>query len=126
MSLLKSASTIGGMTLISRIFGFFRDILIASRLGTGPVADAFFIAFRFPNLFRTIFAEGAFNSAFIPLFAGKLTKDGQASAKDFAEHILAFLLLVLLIFTSIMQIFMPWMMVLLAPGFHGNADQFDL
>ena len=69
MSLMRSAAVVGGMTIISRILGFVRDVLIASVLGTGLVADAFFVAFRFPNLFRRLFAEGAFNSAFVPLFA---------------------------------------------------------
>jgi putative peptidoglycan lipid II flippase len=69
MKLYKSFATVGGLTLLSRILGFVRDVLAAAVLGTGPVADAFYVAFRFPNLFRRLFGEGAFNSAFIPLFA---------------------------------------------------------
>ncbi|HTN96432.1 MAG TPA: lipid II flippase MurJ, partial [Nordella sp.] len=67
MSLFKSAATVGGLTLVSRAAGFIRDMLTASVLGTGPVAQAFVVAFRFPNLFRSLFAEGAFNSAFVPM-----------------------------------------------------------
>ena len=72
MSLLRSAATVGGTTLISRLLGFLRAVMMAAALGTGPIADAFFVAFRFPNMFRSIFAEGAFNSAFVPLFAKRL------------------------------------------------------
>ncbi|MGH6830869.1 MAG: lipid II flippase MurJ, partial [Methylocella sp.] len=68
MSLLKSAATVGGLTMVSRVLGFVRDQLVAFTIGTGPVAEAFFVALRFPNLFRALFAEGAFNSAFVPLF----------------------------------------------------------
>jgi putative peptidoglycan lipid II flippase len=67
MSLLRNFATVGGATATSRVLGFVRDIFVAAALGTGPVADAFFVAFRFPNLFRRLFAEGAFNSAFVPL-----------------------------------------------------------
>src|SRR5258708_31993946 len=70
MSLLRSFATVGGYTMASRVLGFVRDILTAAFLGAGPVADAFFIAQRLPNLFRSLFAEGAFNAAFVPLFAG--------------------------------------------------------
>ena len=69
MKLYRSFATVGGLTMVSRVLGFLRDILIAAVLGTGAVADAFFVAFRFPNLFRRLFGEGAFNSAFVPLFA---------------------------------------------------------
>ena len=77
MNLFRSAATVGGYTMMSRVLGFVRELLIAAFLGTGPIADAFFAAFRFPNLFRRLFAEGAFNSAFIPLFA----KSWKAAAK---------------------------------------------
>ncbi len=70
MVLLRSIATVGGLTMVSRVFGFARDILIAAILGAGPVADVFFVAFKFPNLFRRLFAEGAFAAAFVPLFAG--------------------------------------------------------
>ena len=72
MSILKNTAIVGGLTMISRVLGFVRDVLVANVLGTGPVADAFVVAFRFPNLFRRFFAEGAFNSAFVPLYAKRL------------------------------------------------------
>jgi putative peptidoglycan lipid II flippase len=78
MALLRSFATVGGYTGVSRVLGFLRDILIADQLGTGPIADAFFVAFRLPNLFRRLFGEGAFNAAFVPLFARRLEQDGEA------------------------------------------------
>ena len=79
MSLYKSFATVGGLTMVSRVLGFVRDILIAGALGSGAIADAFFVAFRFPNLFRRLFGEGAFNSAFVPLFAKRLEGEGEAA-----------------------------------------------
>ena len=76
MSLFRSIATVGSWTMGSRLLGFVRDILMASALGTGMVADAFFVAFKFPNFFRRLFAEGAFNAAFVPLFGERLEKDG--------------------------------------------------
>ncbi|HBC53657.1 MAG TPA: lipid II flippase MurJ, partial [Alphaproteobacteria bacterium] len=76
MSLLRSAMTVGAATMLSRVLGFVRDILMAAMVGAGPVADAFFVAFKLPNLFRRLFAEGAFNAAFIPLFSGRLESQG--------------------------------------------------
>jgi len=127
MNLLKGAATVGGMTMISRVLGFVRDILIATFLGTGPVADAWVVAFRFPNLFRRFFAEGAFNSAFVPLYSKRLEGEGPAAAKSFAEEAQAGLGSVLLVFSVILMIFMPWAMIALAPGFlFGEGEQFDL
>ena len=97
MALLRNFFMVGAATALSRVLGFARDMLMAAALGTGPVADAFFVAFRFPNLFRRIFAEGAFNAAFVPLFARRLEGDGAASARQFAEQALAGLLFVLLL-----------------------------
>jgi putative peptidoglycan lipid II flippase len=77
MSLIRQFASVGGATLLSRLFGFVRETMIAGALGAGPVADAFYTAFRFPNLFRRLFAEGAFNSAFIPLFARTLEGRGR-------------------------------------------------
>ncbi|WP_119388760.1 murein biosynthesis integral membrane protein MurJ [Taklimakanibacter lacteus] len=126
MTLLKSAATVGGLTLVSRVAGFIRDILTASVLGTGPVAQAFVVAFRFPNLFRSLFAEGAFNSAFVPMFAKKLEGGGEAEARSFAEDIFAVMFAWLLFFTAVAQIAMPLLMYVIAPGFAGDADKFDL
>ena len=126
MSMLKNFATVGVATLASRVLGFARDILIAASLGSGPVADAFFVAFRLPNLFRRLFAEGAFNSAFIPIFAGSLQEDGPKGARRVAEEILAGLLFVLLIFTAVAELAMPWMIHILAPGFNEDPSKFDL
>jgi len=91
MALLRSVATVGSYTAISRVFGFIRDVLTAAVLGTGPVADAFFVAQRLPNLFRSLFAEGAFSAAFVPLFAGTMADHGKESARIFAEDALAVL-----------------------------------
>ncbi len=126
MSLFRSAATVGGFTLASRVLGFVRDMLLAGVLGTGPVTDAFVVAFRFPNLFRRLFGEGAFNSAFVPLFARHLEADGETGGRRFAEEVLSVLLVTLLVFTAIAEILMPWLMYLIAPGFAGDPDKFDL
>jgi len=126
MALLRSAATVGAYTLASRVLGFVRDILIAAVLGAGPVADAFFVAFRFPNLFRRLVAEGAFAAAFVPLFARRLEEQGKSAARAFAEETLAVLLSALLLFTILVEIAMPWLMRGLAPGFADAPDTFAL
>ncbi len=126
MSLLRNFATVGGATLSSRVLGFVRDVLIAAVLGTGAVADAYFVAFRFPNLFRRLFAEGAFNSAFIPLFARALEGEGRRAARKFAEEALSGLVLVLLLVIAVAEIAMPVLMYVLAPGFIADAGKFDL
>ena len=125
MNLVRSATTVGGMTMISRVMGFVRDILIAGVLGAGPIADAFFVAFRFPNLFRRLFAEGAFNAAFVPLFARELEEGGTVAARNFAQEALSVLLATLLIFTLIAELSMPWLMFAIAPGFADLPQSFD-
>jgi putative peptidoglycan lipid II flippase len=126
MSLLRPVATVGSYTLISRIFGFVRDILTAAILGAGPVADAFFVAQRLPNLFRSLFAEGAFSAAFVPLFAGTMAEHGRESARIFAEEALAVLLAALLGFVLLGEIFMPEVMQVIAPGFSKEPGKFDL
>lgn len=126
MNLLRSAATVGGMTGISRVLGFVRDVMIAASLGTGAIADAYFVAFRFPNLFRRLFAEGAFNSAFIPLFAGRLEAEGHEAARKFGNEALSVLFWVLLIFSGLAELFMPWLMMVFAPGFMEDPAKFDL
>jgi putative peptidoglycan lipid II flippase len=126
MNLARAAATVGGMTMISRVLGFVRDILIAGFLGTGPVADAFFAAFKFPNLFRRLFAEGAFNSAFVPLFAKRLEGEGPEAARRFGEEALAVLLTALILLTALAEIAMPWLMYVIAPGFAADPDKFDM
>jgi len=126
MKLYRAFATVGGLTMISRVFGFLRDILIAATLGSGAVADTFFVAFRFPNLFRRLFGEGAFNSAFVPLFAKQLEGEGKEAARAFAEEALAGLVFVILVITVLAEIAMPFLMLGLAPGFNANPDKFDL
>lgn len=126
MKLYRSFATVGGLTLLSRILGFVRDILAAAVLGTGMVADAFFVAFRFPNLFRRLFGEGAFNSAFVPLFAGKLEAEGKEAARAFASEALSGLTFIIVLLSAVCMITMPWLMLLLAPGFKDTPDKFDL
>ena len=126
MSLLKSAATVGGFTLISRVLGFLRDQLIAFTLGTGFVAEAFFVAQRFPNLFRALFAEGAFNNAFVPLFTKRIEGDGADKARVFAAEVFSVLLAWLLLFSALAMIAMPLAIYIIAPGFSGDAAKFDL
>ena len=126
MRLLSAIATVGGYTLASRVLGFARDILIAGLLGAGPVADAFFVAFKLPNFFRRLFAEGAFAAAFIPLFTRILTEDGADAARRFSAGVLSVLIAILLVFCTAMQIAMPWAMYLFAPGFADDPEKFDL
>jgi putative peptidoglycan lipid II flippase len=126
MSLLKSAMQVGGFTLASRLLGFVRDQLIAFTVGTGPVAEAFFVAQRLPNLFRALFAEGAFNNAFVPQFARKVEGEGRDHAFAFGRRMLSVLFVWMIVFCALAMIFMPWLMPLLAPGFKGNAEQLAL
>ncbi|WP_321500402.1 murein biosynthesis integral membrane protein MurJ [Breoghania sp.] len=126
MSLLRNFATVGGATAASRVLGFMRDVMIAGFIGTGPVADAFFVAFRLPNLFRRLFAEGAFNSAFVPLFARSLEEDGRDGARRFAEEVLAALFWLLVGLTALAEIAMPALVWVLAPGFTDDAEKFDL
>jgi putative peptidoglycan lipid II flippase len=109
MSLLRNVGTIGGLTAVSRMFGFARDILLARVLGAGGVADAWQLAFQLPNLFRRLFAEGAFASAFVPLFNRHMT-EGESEAKAFAGEVLAVLLPILVAFGAMMMLAMPWVL----------------
>lgn len=126
MSLVRSVATVGGLTLVSRVLGFVRDQLIAFTLGTGFVAQAFIIAQRFPNLFRTLFAEGAFNSAFVPQFARRIEADGQQTALSFAIEVFSALFAWLLAFSAIAMIAMPYLIYVIAPGFHFDQAKLDL
>src|SRR5436190_6845963 len=126
MALLRSVATVGSYTLLGRVFGFIRDVLTAAILGAGPVADAFFVAQRLPNLFRSLFAEGAFSAAFVPLFAGTMAEHGKETARVFAEDALAALLAALLGFVLLGEIFMPTVMSVIAPGFGEDPAKFGL
>ena len=126
MSLLRNFATVGSGTAASRLLGFVRDILIAAAIGTGPVADAFFVAQRLPNLFRRLFAEGAFASAFVPLFTKSHEGEGREAGLRFAEESLAALAFVLIILTVVAEIGMVWLTFGLAPGFAAEPEKFDL
>ncbi|MDB5521968.1 MAG: putative virulence factor MviN-like protein, partial [Tardiphaga sp.] len=115
--MLRRIFTVGGYTLLSRLTGFARDIMLAAILGAGPVADAFFVALRLPNHFRAIFAEGAFNAAFVPAYAHVSANGGAASAKLFADRIFTLLLTSQIVLLALAWLFMPQVIVLLAPGF---------
>src|SRR6266566_10065330 len=115
--------TVGGYTFLSRLTGFARDIVLAAILGAGPMADAFFVAFRLPNHFRAIFAEGAFNAAFVPAYAHVHGERGEGTAALFADRIFTLLLLSQLILLAVAWWFMPQAMSILAPGFTDDAEQ---
>jgi len=122
---IKAASVVGAATMVSRVTGFVRDIFIAAMLGAGPLAEIFVIAFRLPNLFRRLFAEGAFNAAFVPLFSQRLEGDGLPAALEFAGRILSVLLAFLTAFTLLSMVFMPGLVLAIAQGFAADADKFD-
>ena len=103
MMLLRPIATVGGFTLISRFLGFARDILIAAIMGAGPIADAFLVAFKLPNFFRRLFAEGAFSAAFVPLFTRHMSERGDAAARHFAQEVLSVLVVALLFFVTTLQ-----------------------
>jgi putative peptidoglycan lipid II flippase len=127
MSLVGKFASVGGATMASRVFGFVREALIGAALGAGPVADAFYAAFRFPNLFRRLFAEGAFNTAFIPLFAKELEGNGMAGARRFAEEVLSVLVVALLAISVLAIVFMPFLVgTVIAPAFADTPEKFDL
>lgn len=125
MNIFKTSFNIAIVTLISRLLGFFRDILIAAILGTGIIADAFFMAFKFPNIFRRLFAEGALSAAFIPIFSRKLTVS-KLNAKKFASETVSVLFWFLLILTTIAEIFMPYIIYMIAPGFMEDPEKLNL
>lgn len=125
MSFKRAFFTVGGLTLISRFTGFIRDVMAANILGAGMAADVFFVALRLPNLFRRLFAEGAFAVSFVPLFTGAL-KEGKEEAKVFAEQAMAGLMLVLIPFSALMILVMPWFMHLITPGFASEPEKFAL
>ena len=122
MNLVASTSTFGFFTLISRILGYVRDILIAIFLGTSIFADAFFVAFRLPNTFRRLFAEGTFNAAFIPSYAGQLAKNKE-KADPFAKNVFNLLFIILLFFVLLAEIFMPQIIFLIPPGFYKDPEK---
>ena len=126
--ILKSMATVSGLILLSRVFGFARQVLITGVIGASgsPVADAFWAAFRLPNMFRRLFAEGAFQAAFIPLFQGRHVEEGHDEAKRFAEDVLAWLVFILTGISALVMIFAPAFVSILAWGFRDDPEKFDL
>jgi putative peptidoglycan lipid II flippase len=125
MNLIKSTGTFGFYTIISRLLGYLRDILIAVFLGTSFIADAFFVAFRIPNTFRRLFAEGTFNAAFVPSYTSEMIK-GSSKSKKFAGEIFNLLLIGLFFLILIIELFMPTFVGLIAPGFTGDSVKIKL
>ena len=125
MNLLKSTGTFGFFTTISRLLGYLRDILIAIFLGTGLLADAYFVAFRIPNTFRRLFSEGTFNAAFVPSYASEIAK-GKKQSNKFANDIFNLLFLGLFFLVLLMQIFMPVFVSIIAPGFVADNEKMEL
>ena len=123
---IKSSLLFSTLTFISRIFGFIRDVLIASFFGTTFYADAFTIAFRLPNLFRSTFAEGAFSAAFVPIFSKKLLHEGKEKALHFASNIFGILTISLIIIIILLEVFMPTVVEAIAPGFKEDPYKFEL
>src|SRR3974390_1597283 len=121
--MIERILTVGGFTLLSRLTGFARDVILAAVLGAGPVADAFFVALRLPNHFRAIFAEGAFNAAFVPAYAHVHGEQGEASAKLFADRIFTLLFVSQLVLLVAALLFMPQAISVLAPGFSDDGEQ---
>ncbi len=123
MSLVRKFATVASGTLVSRVLGFTREMLMAAALGTGPVADAFYAAFQFPNTFRRLFAEGAFNAAFVPLFSKEIEANGVDGAKKFSEEVFGVLFSALLVLTILMELSMPLLVsTIVAPGFADDPE----
>ena len=122
----KSLLSVGGFTLLSRATGFLRDIVLGAVLGVGVLSDAFFVAFRLPNHFRTIFAEVAFNSAYVPCYSQVLETEGPERAHDFSNQIFTFLLASQVVLLALAWLFMPNLVDLLAPGFRAHPEKFAL
>ena len=125
MNLIKSTGTFSFFTIISRLLGYLRDILVAIFLGTSFLADVFFVAFRIPNTFRRLFSEGTFNAAFVPSYSSELNK-GKEKSNKFALEVFNFLFLILLILVLLVQIFMPIFVSLIAPGFIDDNEKMKL
>ncbi len=126
MNLLKALVTVSGMTFLSRLLGFVRDFVIARIFGAGLMTDAFFVAFKLPNLLRRLFAEGAFSQAFVPILGEYKNRLGEGEAKRLVDHVAGLLLLVLLAVTALGMAGAPLLVYISAPGFVGEADKFAL
>ncbi len=126
MTFFKAMATISGLTLVSRVLGFVRDLVLASVLGAGIISDAFFVAMKLPNLFRRITAEGAFSVAFVPIYTHLKERGGLPEANEFAGRAMSGMILILIAFCALAMIFMPQFVSLIAPGFDTSGQRFDL
>ncbi len=126
MNLLKALATVSSLTLVSRIFGFVRDVVIARIFGAGLATDAFFVAFKIPNLLRRLFAEGAFSQAFVPILAEYKNQRGETETRILLDHVAGFLALVLFVVTLAGVIAAPLIIAVSAPGFIATPEKFDL
>ena len=126
MNLLKATGTIGGLTLVSRVLGFVRDMIAARLLGASHANDAFNLAFLLPNIFRRLFAEGAFSAGFVPLFSRRLASGGVEDAERFSNDILAVFMPALLLVTAVFVIFMPAILLVIVPEYQDTAGKFQL
>lgn len=125
MNLVRAAATVGSFTLLSRLSGFVRDMLTAALLGAGPLADAFFVAFKLANFLRRLFGEGAFNAGFVPLLARTIEGEGEAEGRKFAEEAFAIMATVLLVVVLVVEAIMPWFIRALAPGFEPGTLRYS-
>ncbi|WP_407733124.1 murein biosynthesis integral membrane protein MurJ [Pseudomonas citronellolis] len=126
MNLLKSLAAVSSMTMISRVLGFVRDTIVARMFGAGMATDAFFVAFKLPNLLRRIFAEGAFSQAFVPILAEYKTQQGEEATRTFIAYVSGLLTLVLALVTALGILAAPWVIWITAPGFADTPEKFDL
>lgn len=126
MNLLKALATVSSMTFVSRVLGFVRDAIIARVFGAGLYTDAFFVAFRIPNLLRRLFAEGAFSQAFVPVLAEYKTRRGEADTRVLVDHVAGLLFAALAVVTVAGVLAAPLLVWISAPGFHASADKFDV
>ena len=122
----RSFFSVGGLTALSRLSGFLREMAIAALMGFGPLSDAYFVALRLPNQFRAIFGEGAFNSAYVPTYSRVLVTEGGERATLFASRILSLLLISQLVLLALAYAFMPWLVAFIAPGFSSDPHKFDM
>lgn len=126
MNLLKSLAAVSSMTMFSRVLGFARDAIVARVFGAGMATDAFFVAFKLPNLLRRIFAEGAFSQAFVPILAEYKSKQGEDATRVFVSYVSGLLTLALAVVTVLGMLAAPWVIMVTAPGFADTADKFAL
>ena len=126
MNLLKSLAAVSSMTLVSRVLGFIRDTIVARIFGAGIATDAFFVAFKLPNLLRRIFAEGAFSQAFVPILAEYKSQRGEEATRTFIAYVSGLLTLVLAIVTLVGMVAAPWVIWITAPGFSDTPEKFAL